>query len=239
MSKYQIAYYRCSACKFIQTERPYWLEEAYSEALSTLDVGVMFRNLLNVDSTSAVVSLVFPKAASFVDYAGGYGTFVRLMRDRGFEFNWYDLYAKNLHSRGFEHTLGRRYDLLTAFEVLEHLVNPVDDFGEMLELSDNILVSTEVVPEPTPLPPHWWYYTLKSGQHISFYSSQSLQVLASKFKLNLISRNPLHLFTRNKVGISERLRFRIATNRKTIPIVNRFHRRPSLMWDDFRKLSDD
>lgn len=106
--------------------------------------GVMWRNLHNAGVTAALISLLFPNGTRFLDYAGGYGTLVRLMRGRGFDFYWSDPYAKNLHARGFEHVPGSRYDLLTASEVLEHLPNPLEDIACMLDLADNVLVTTEL-----------------------------------------------------------------------------------------------
>ncbi len=38
----------------------------------------------------------------FLDYAGGYGVFTRLMRDIGFDFYWHDPYTQNLFANGFE-----------------------------------------------------------------------------------------------------------------------------------------
>jgi len=39
----------------------------------------------------------------FLDYAAGYGLFVRLMRDAGYNFRWSDLYCQNLFVRGWSH----------------------------------------------------------------------------------------------------------------------------------------
>jgi Methyltransferase domain len=234
LSKFQVNYFRCGACRFIQTEPPYWLEEAYSEAIGALDVGVMLRNLHNAAVTSAVISLLFPNGTRFLDYAGGYGTLVRLMRDRGFDFYWSDRYAKNLHARGFEQLPGSRYDLLTAYEVLEHLPEPLDDIGLMLDLADNVLVSTEVVPVPAPSPPNWWYYAVKGGQHISFYAADSLQKIASHFHVHLLSRGSYHLFTRKP---QNSLLFRIATSAQTVPIVNWLRKRESLIQADFERMA--
>lgn len=33
LNKYDIDYFKCSTCGFVQTEEPYWLEEAYSSAV--------------------------------------------------------------------------------------------------------------------------------------------------------------------------------------------------------------
>lgn len=235
LSKYQVNYFRCGVCQFIQTETPHWLDEAYSDAIGALDVGVMFRNLHNAALTSAVISMLFPNGTRFLDYAAGYGTLVRLMRDRGFDFYWSDPHAKNLHAPGFEHVPGSRYDLLTAYEVLEHLPEPLEGIALMLDLADSVLVSTEVVPEPAPVPPNWWYYAAKGGQHISFYSAHSLQKIASHFQVHLLSRGSYHLFTRKP---QNSLLFRIATGGNTGPVVNWLRKRKSLMQADFERMAD-
>jgi rubredoxin len=234
LSKYQVSYFRCRACGFIQTESPHWLDEAYSEAISTLDVGVMSRNLHNASLTATVISLLFPNSSPFLDYAAGYGTMVRLLRDRGFDFFWSDPYAQNLYARGFEHVPGRHYDLLTAYEVLEHLPEPLDNIAHMFDLADNLLVTTEVVPDPAPIPPNWWYYAVKSGQHISFYSADSLRRIATHFNVYLLSRGSYHLLSRKP---QSSLLFRLATTRKVGSIVNWWCKRQSLIEADFGRMS--
>jgi hypothetical protein len=194
----------------------------------------MWRNLHNAGVTSAVISLLFPESTRFLDYAGGYGTLVRLMRDRGFDFYWSDRYAKNLHARGFEHVPGSRYDLLTAYEVLEHLPDPLAGIALMLDLADNVLISTELVPEPAPLPPNWWYYAVKGGQHISLYSADSLRKIASHFHVNLLSRGSYHLISRKP---QNSFLFRIATSAKAIPVINWLRKRESLIPADFERMS--
>ena len=234
LEKYQVDYFRCPKCGFIQTEEPHWLSEAYTEALAALDVGVIQRNLDFSARAAATISLMFPSGKKFLDYGGGHGTFVRLMRDRGFNFFWKDLYAKNIHARTFEHAEDTRYDLVTAFEVLEHMPNPLEDISQAFALSDNVLATTSLVPEPPPRPPKWWYYLCRSGQHISFYTSAALQELARHFDRQVLSIGGFHLFTREPV--SER-KFQLALNPRTCAIVNRVCTRTSLTPSDFERLS--
>jgi hypothetical protein len=58
-----------------------------------LDTGIMQRNLYLSKITAFILLLFFDCRKKFLDYAGGYGVFVRLMRDYGFDFYWYDKYA--------------------------------------------------------------------------------------------------------------------------------------------------
>jgi Methyltransferase domain len=234
LRKYRVQYFRCETCGFIQTEDAYWLEEAYSSAIANLDVGIMQRNLLNCDLTSAVLNLLFPNMSAAIDYGGGHGMFVRLMRDRGFNFYWSDLHATNDYARGFECRDGLTFDFLTSFEVLEHLTDPVAELSKLMSLSDNVFVSTCILPQPAPGLMDWWYFVPSTGQHISFYTPESLRLLAARFGRNLLSVGPYHLFTKKPQGS---LLYRMALNSRIAPIVNRIYRRSSLTDSDFQTMS--
>lgn len=234
LRKFQVSYFRCPACGFIQTETPYWLDEAYSSAIARQDVGIMQRNLVNRELTTAVLNLLFPEAKRCVDYGAGHGVFVRLMRDRGFDFCWYDRHASNDYARGFEYEAGQSCELLTAFEVLEHLTEPVTDLATMMNIAENVFVSTLLVPEPAPELSDWWYFLPSTGQHIAFYTRSSLELLAQRFGRHLLSRGPYHLFT--SVPKSRR-RFRLASDFRISRLLNMTKRRPSLIGQDFEEVT--
>lgn len=202
LNKYEITYFVCSNCGFMQTEEPFWLEEAYSIPINLSDTGLVQRNLLSSKLSATLIKRFFDTKSIFIDMAGGYGLFVRLMRDKGFKFLWNDLYTENLFARGFNFnkTHSADIELITSFESFEHFVNPIQELESMLSVSKNIFFSTLLLPTTIP-EKNWWYYAFEHGQHISFYSKQSLSLLAEKFNLYFYSNNKdFHLFTKNKIS---------------------------------------
>jgi len=200
LKKHKIAYYFCTNCGFLQTSEPYWLKEAYAETINISDTGLISRNLRLCKISSVLIYFLFNKEAKFVDFAGGYGIFTRLMRDVGFNFFWHDPYTVNLVSRGFEITDNKNVVLLTSFEAFEHFVEPIAEIENMLGMSENILFTTELLPHPVPNPKQWWYYGLDHGQHVSFYSLQTLKYIAKKYDLELHSSSGIHLLSSKKVN---------------------------------------
>jgi hypothetical protein len=144
---------------------------------------------------------LFNKNARFLDFAGGYGVFTRLMRDIGFDFYWFDEYSNNIFAKGFEYEKNNNIELLTSFESFEHFVNPIEKIKNMLSISRNIFFSTLLMPSPIPSPDQWWYYDLNNGQHISFYSLGTLKYIANTLNLRLYTNGcSLHLFTERKIN---------------------------------------
>ena len=76
-----VNYFECTVCGYVQTEHPYWLEKAYSSAINNCDTGIMARNQLNVGLVLATLNSLKSLDGMVVDYAGGYGILVRLLRE--------------------------------------------------------------------------------------------------------------------------------------------------------------
>jgi len=236
LGSYDVAYYRCSRCGFIRTEDPYWLEEAYSTAINGSDVGLVRRNYQLATVARLVIATFFNAQGRFIDYAGGYGLFVRLMRDEGFDFAWSDKYCTNLFAQGFESVESEKgpYELLTAFEVFEHLADPVEELARMLEYSRNILFATQLLPEPAPSLDKWWYYGPEHGQHIAFHTRRSLTLLAERVGLNFYTNGvSMHLFTEKR--LSQLVFFALARYRTAARLLAPLVGRRSLLPADYNK----
>lgn len=201
LNKYKVQYFHCAECDFLRTEHPFWLDEVYSQVINDTDTGILNRNISLSKVTAAILYFLFDKNAKFLDYAGGYGIFVRLMRDIGFDYYWHDPYSTNLFARGFEYIKTDNINLLTSFESFEHFVNPLEDIEKMLSISPNMLFTTELIQSPLPKPSEWWYYGLEHGQHLSFYTQKTLVFIAGKYNLNFHTNGiNIHLFTDKKIS---------------------------------------
>ncbi len=201
MNKYVIQYYKCYNCGFIFTEEPFWLDEAYKSPINFSDTGLLDRNILLTKMTAVILYSSFNRKGKFLDYAGGYGIFTRLMRDMGFDFKWFDPYCENILAKGFEYdkSIDTKIELITTFELFEHLVDPLEEINKMLDISQNIIFSTEFLPQVIP-DKDWWYYAFEHGQHISFYSSETFKFIAQKMNLNFYDFFHLKILTHKKLN---------------------------------------
>ncbi len=194
-----VSYFECKVCGYLQTETPYWLEIAYQHAINDLDTGIMFRNQVNAGRVTLTLLAYGLLDGRVIDHAGGFGILVRLLRDAGVDARWRDRYCENALARGFEADAGS-FDLLTAFEVLEHLVHPVQEIEELLTVAPIVLVSTELIPTLETPSSDWWYLGPEHGQHIGFFRLTTLKLIAAKLGCAFASDgHSVHLFSRKKI----------------------------------------
>ena len=233
MNKYEVKYFRCPHCGFVQTEDSYWLEEAYSDAIADSDIGLISRNIYLASVVNTMLKILSPQA-QLLDYGGGYGMFVRMMRDKGWDFEWYDEYCENLFAKGYEMKCSH-YDIVTTFEMLEHLPNPMEIFERLFALSDTIICTTELLPQPTPKAIDWWYYATETGQHISFYTRKSLQVVAAKFNKHLYAKHGIIIFSKKDIP-SKKINLTF-NHPKLAHWILDLHDKESLLGEDYYQLT--
>lgn len=125
-----------------------------------------------------------------LDYGGGAGRLAQIMDARGFHFDNYDPFY------GTAPLATGTYDLVTAFEVVEHSRTPLDTFREAvsaLRPGGTLLFSTMLRPRRAGM--EWWYVAPRNG-HVSLHSHRSLLACSAAIGMDYASLSSgLHLFT--------------------------------------------
>ena len=157
------------------------------------------------------------------------------MRDLGYRFSWYDTHCDNIFSRGFGGSLSgsERYDVITAFEVLEHLLDPRPVLDLIVSSCDSFIFSTELLPKPNfRLLINGGITDTEHGQHISYFTASSLDLFARRHKKRYVTNgSDLHMITSKR--ISYVLAFRFFTRPRVSGTFELLFRRPSLLMSDF------
>jgi hypothetical protein len=207
LNKYNVTYYYCQESGLLKTEKPYWLGEAYSSAISDTDTGLVQRNIENSDLMEEILGCLSLDNGKLLDVAGGYGLLARLMLDKGFDCHTTDEYCQNLFAKNFEPGPSSTYDALFAFEVMEHIEDPVDFISTVFHKygCKTIIFSTKTFKEKVP-GKDWWYYAFQSGQHITFYQVRTLVLLAEKLGCRYYKINSnYHIISDRNLSVFERI----------------------------------
>lgn len=206
LGRYSVGYFRCVSCHSLQTERPYWLEQAYAaNNLSHLDTGAAQRNLHNLAACWSIAKLLHLR--NVLDVGGGDGLLCRLLRDYRLNCFVHDKYASPTYAQGFDVPDFTQPDMIVAFEVMEHFAEPREDLHELFAKHPTaVLASTGIFDSQGP---NWWYLEPKSGQHVFFYSKAALQLIARTHDYELAISSGYLLFLRR--GACSALKKRLAT----------------------------
>jgi Methyltransferase domain len=235
LRRHDVTYYYCAACGLVRTEKPYWLAEAYLDAISAADTGLLSRNLVNGTLLEVILELLSMEKGRFLDVAGGYGLLTRLMRDKGFDCYTTDKYCQNLFAKGFEPDPHFVADVLFAFEVLEHIEEPLQFLGDLFNQYGcrTIIFSTVTFSYPVPSK-DWWYYMFETGQHVTFYQPRTLSLLAKQLDCKYYKlAADLHIVTEVDIPRISRMVLSSRYFRKLYSIyVGRKRKGQSKTWDD-------
>lgn len=196
-----VEYARCSGCGAALAQDVTWLDRAYAAPIAATDVGLLDRCLVLSHVTAALLNALGTTQGTFLDWAGGYGALARLMRDRGYDFYDYDPMAANVFAgpHRLDTIAEQRFSAVTAYEVLEHLTDPVAQLTEVAASTETMIVTTQVLPHPPPKPGSWDYYSLETGQHVTFYTPDALEHLGQRLGYDhVVTGTIVHLFTRTK-----------------------------------------
>ena len=241
LRKYKVTYYYCKESGLLKTEKPYWLDEAYQKAINDTDTGLVARNISNSNMLEVVLACLGIENGKLLDVAGGYGLLTRLMRDKGFECYTTDKYCENLFAKTFEPVTDFKADALFAFEVLEHIEDPLQFLLTVFRMyrCKTIIFSTLTFANEIPSN-DWWYYSFEEGQHITFYQPRTLSQLADRLGCKYYMIDPcLHVFTDKNIQRTKKI---LLVNKILHGLYSIYvrHKRKGLSktWDDHLKMKE-
>jgi hypothetical protein len=225
LGRHEATFFHCPESGVIHTPEPHWLAEAYSSAITATDVGLVNRNSHNRGNVSWTLSFLGLEKGPYLDLGGGYGLFTRMMRDEGFDFHTTDPYCENIFAKGHEPGPGFTAQALTAFELFEHIPNPLAFVQEAFaRYQCRTIIFSTLTYGDTPPGLDWWYWCFETGQHITFYNTRSLALLAEKVGGHYFNLNEgFHIITDRPLTRIERL---ILKSRQAKKIYNKLtHKR--------------
>lgn len=196
LEKYDVEYSGCRDCGSLQTERPYWLDEAYQIPGVHIDVGQAARVLQTwLRLCFFLRNINFDRSLKCVDYGGSAGLLTRLMRDSGYDYYAFDLYDGSKYANYFRiETLQElRPVLVSAFEVFEHFPEPGESIRNILSVADLVVFTTQFYEGQDD---DWDYLVPCCGQHVFFYSERALATYADAHGFNLLRTPDLCLLVR-------------------------------------------
>src|ERR1700722_3401805 len=144
-----VYYRRCQNCGFVFTpafdERDFaaFRKYIYNDGYIVVDPDYA---ALRPAGHAKLIAGSFPDARSSIrilDYGGGEGLLASRLRDEGFSATTFDPFSS------FDNLPGEKFDLITSFEVMEHVPSPQQTVATMVKLLEPqgvILFSTLVQP---------------------------------------------------------------------------------------------
>ena len=199
----KVEYYLCGDCGFcFAPEICGWTEEEFRRKIYNADyarVDPEYQEVRPRENAELLARLFAERGPRLrhLDYGAGNGALSRRLVEAGWSSVSFDPIAAG---QGSLDGLGA-FDLVTAFEVFEHVADPrrlAEDLARLVAADGMALFSTQLSDDHVALgrPLDWWYAAPRNG-HISLFSATSLAFLGAAAGFALASFGPgLHAFWR-------------------------------------------
>jgi SAM-dependent methyltransferase len=191
-----VTYFRCESCEFMFTDfcddwsANEFAAFIYNEDYAKVDPDYLGKRPLAM-ATQMAAALEPAKNMRILDYGSGGGHFENRMRTLGFgKLESYDPFSHPQRPQG-------KFDIITAFEVLEHAPDPhkvLLDMTGLLAEGGLILCTTALQPEGIEQIRGNWPYAAPRNGHISLFSSTAMLRLAGRHGFSYCEGNGLHGF---------------------------------------------
>jgi len=189
-----IYYRRCDGCGFLFTDAfDHWNDEQFRSNIyndSYCIVDPEYAAQRPNSNAEAVVRLWGNHKADtrVLDYGGGNDVLCEVLRTNGFPVAiTYDPMVPKFSQRPKE-----KFELVTCFETLEHLPDPMLGIGQMIGCvaDPGVILFTTLVrpPDFSTQRLNWWYIGPRNG-HISLFSREALLTAWSRHDYRMISFN--------------------------------------------------
>ena len=133
-----------------------------------------------------------------LDFGCGPGpVLASLLREQGIRTETYDPYFAD-----YPGVLSATYDLITATEVLEHLVHPMTELKRLIRILNPggiLAVMTLFHPNRTDLFQDWWYR--RDPTHVGFFTPVTLKAMARDLGLDLAGHDHKRIAVFRKISV--------------------------------------
>lgn len=188
-------YYECEVCKTLQSNHldsmsTKELEDFYQSVVSlNLDTGEAWRQYCIVSRIQSLVQSKVIRSSGkkfkVLDFGSGSGFAASCLKLKlGWDTYTYEPYVETsfTSTKTFksidEVVANQPYDLIIASEIFEHLNNPLITFNIIRDILNKdlsyVFVTTGLY-KPNETDNSWSYLAPMSGQHVIFYSAQSMK----------------------------------------------------------------
>jgi hypothetical protein len=185
----RVEYRRCPNCGFVFTnDFDSWSvkdfkEKVYNQAYGLADPDYVTGKRAREHARLMRSLMIERGIPALLDYGGGDGELARVIRTYGLEAVSWDCMTGGPIPKGI-------YKLITAFEVMEHTIIPLETLQDALSYADQECIfyfSTLCIPRN----PDHWYIAPRNG-HVSIHSFDSLEFLFKRVGWKVQHLNESH-----------------------------------------------